>query len=79
MLAGVPALVSDLPGVRIPVQRTGFGAIVPPADVPALRDGLVRLRDTPPDVEAGRAAAAATFSVESVLDAYAAVFTNAAR
>ena len=33
MLAGVPALVSDLPGVRLPVARTGFGRIVPAADV----------------------------------------------
>ncbi|MFC5062712.1 glycosyltransferase family 4 protein [Actinomycetospora atypica] len=78
MLAGVPALVSDLPGVRLPVERTGFGRIVPPGDVPALRDGLAALRDTPPDPAAGRAAAAASFSVESVLDAYEAVFTKAA-
>jgi glycosyltransferase involved in cell wall biosynthesis len=78
MLAGVPALVSDLPGVRLPVQRTGFGTIVPAADVPAMRDGLARLRDTPPDRSAGRAAAAEAFSVEAVLDDYEAVFTKAA-
>jgi glycosyltransferase involved in cell wall biosynthesis len=78
MLAGVPALVSDLPGVRLPVQRTGFGRIVPPADVPALRDGLAHLRDDPPDPVAGRAAASEAFSVESVLDDYEAVFTKAA-
>jgi glycosyltransferase involved in cell wall biosynthesis len=78
MLAGVPALVSDLPGVRLPVERTGFGTIVPAADVPALRDGLARLRDAPPDQAAGREAAAEAFSVESVLDDYEAVFTKAA-
>ena len=78
MLAGVPALVSDLPGVRFPVVRTGFGRIVPAADVAALRDGLARLRDAPPDPVAGRAAAAEAFSVEAVLDAYEAVFTKAA-
>ncbi len=78
MLAGVPALVSDLPGVRLPVERTGFGRIAAPADVPALRDGLEALRDTPPDPAAGRAAAATNFSVDAVLDAYEAVFTKAA-
>lgn len=78
MLAGVPALVSDLPGVRLPVERTGFGTIVPVADVPALRDGLARLRDTPPDPVTGRAAAAEAFSVDAVLDDYEAVFTKAA-
>jgi glycosyltransferase involved in cell wall biosynthesis len=78
MLAGVPALVSDLPGVRLPVERTGFGRIVPAADVAALRDGLARLRDAPPDPVAGRAAAAEAFSVEAVLDDYEAVLTKAA-
>ncbi|MDT7741703.1 MAG: hypothetical protein QOE59_781, partial [Actinomycetota bacterium] len=54
------------------------GMIVPAADVGALRDGLARLRDAPPDPAAGRAAAAEAFSVESVLDDYEAVFTKAA-
>ena len=44
----------------------------------ALRDGLARLRDSPPDPVAGRAAAAEAFSVEAVLDDYEAVFTKAA-
>ncbi|WP_018331739.1 glycosyltransferase family 4 protein [Actinomycetospora chiangmaiensis] len=77
MLAGVPALASDLPGVRLPVERTGFGRIVAPGDVAGLREALRALRDTPPDRAAGRAAAAADFSVDSVLDAYEAVFTKA--
>ncbi|MDL5154679.1 glycosyltransferase family 4 protein [Actinomycetospora termitidis] len=78
MLAGVPAVVSDLPGVRLPVERTGFGRIVPPSDVPALTGALAELRDDPPDATRGRAAATEAFSVESVLDAYEAVFTKAA-
>ena len=32
MLAGVPVLSSDIPGVRQPVMQTGFGTLVPPAD-----------------------------------------------
>jgi len=78
MMAGVPAVVSDLPGVRTVVENTGFGAVVAPRDVAGLAAALARLRDDPPDRAAGSASAAALYSVESVLDAYDAVFTKAA-
>jgi glycosyltransferase involved in cell wall biosynthesis len=78
MLAGVPALASDLPGVRLPVERTGFGRVAAPGDVSGLAAALAALRDDPPDADRGRAAATEAFSVESVLDAYEAVFTKAA-
>jgi glycosyltransferase involved in cell wall biosynthesis len=78
MRAGVPTLASDLPGVRTVVQTTGFGAVVPPGDVDELTSALERLRDDPPNPSAGRAAATEHFGVESVLDAYEAVFTKAA-
>lgn len=78
MRAGVPALVSDLPGVRTVVGTTGFGEVVPPGDVPELTASLRRLRDDPPDAAAGRAAADEHYDVEAVLDAYEAVLTKAA-
>ncbi|GAA4867732.1 glycosyltransferase family 4 protein [Actinomycetospora straminea] len=78
MMAGVPAVVSDLPGVRTVVEETGFGAVVAPRDVDGLAAALSRLRDSPPDTEAGSTAAATRYSVESVLDAYEAVFHKAA-
>ena len=77
MMAGVPALVSDLPGVRTVVEETGFGEVVTPRDVPGLTAALGRLRDEAPDARAGAAAAATRYSVESVLDAYEAVFAKA--
>lgn len=40
MMAGVPALASDMPGVRRPVQQTGFGAIVPKRDPEAITRAL---------------------------------------
>jgi len=49
MLLGVPALASDLPGVRTPVQRTEFGVVVRRADAAAISDGLRTLRHSPPD------------------------------
>jgi glycosyltransferase involved in cell wall biosynthesis len=77
MMAGVPAVVSDLPGVRTVVENTGFGGVVAPRDVEGLTAALARLRDTPPDAAAGASAASALYGVESVLDAYDAVFTKA--
>ncbi|MEJ2886627.1 glycosyltransferase family 4 protein [Actinomycetospora aeridis] len=78
MRAGVPALVSDLPGVRTVVSTTGFGEVVPPGDVVELTAALRRTRDAPPDADAGRAAADEHYGVDAVLDAYEAVFTKAA-
>ena len=79
MQAGVPAVVSDLPGVRVPVRTTGFGEVVAPRDVPGLTAALARIRDTPPDRAAGRAAAVSEFSVGAVLDAYESVFVTSGR
>ena len=78
MMAGVPAVVSDLPGVRTVVENTGFGAVVAPRDVAGLTAALARLRDHPLDRAAGSASAAVLYSVDAVLDAYEAVFTKAA-
>ncbi|KAA9152257.1 glycosyltransferase family 4 protein [Microbacterium lushaniae] len=47
MMAGVPALVTDMPGVRTPVQETGFGTIVPPRDSAAITSALRKLPTLP--------------------------------
>lgn len=76
MLAGVPVVASDLPGVRTPVQRTGFGVVVPPRDAVALAGGLRRaaaLGSTRPDEVARLYAEAETIS------AYERAFTDAIR
>lgn len=44
--AGVPVVASDLPGVRLPVTETGFGALVDAGDVAALRAAIRRLPAT---------------------------------
>lgn len=40
MLSGVPVVVSDIPGVRVPVQKTGMGLTVPPKDSDALAKAI---------------------------------------
>jgi glycosyltransferase involved in cell wall biosynthesis len=78
MLAGVPVLSSDIPGVRQPVVQTGFGALVPPADEAALARGLQELYTNPPDRTVGADRAHRAFSVANVLDAYEVLLDKAA-
>jgi glycosyltransferase involved in cell wall biosynthesis len=78
MMAGVPVLASDLPGVRTPVQETGFGVVVPPRDAAAIAAGLARLAEERPDAEQGRARARERYALSTVLDAYEELFTSVA-
>lgn len=45
MLCGTPSICSDLPGVRVPVQTTGMGEVVPIADASALAAAIMRVCD----------------------------------
>jgi glycosyltransferase involved in cell wall biosynthesis len=78
MLAGVPVLSSDIPGVRQPVAQTGFGLLVPRADEAAITRGLHALYTNPPDRAAGMDRARRAFSVSNVLDAYEVLLDKAA-
>ncbi len=57
LMLGIPAIASDLPGVRMPVRLTGLGRIVPPRDPGAIAQALRELAATRPDAEAGARAA----------------------
>ncbi len=43
MMCGVPAVCSALPGVRVPVQTTGMGQVVPIGDAPALATAILEV------------------------------------
>jgi glycosyltransferase involved in cell wall biosynthesis len=74
MLAGTPVVTTDLPGVRVAVQETGMGLIVPPENARALAAALGEvLRDRTRFVRP-RAAVAAHFDFERALDQYEALF-----
>jgi glycosyltransferase involved in cell wall biosynthesis len=74
MKLGVAALASDLPGVRIPVQRTGFGRIVSRRDAGAITDALVDLSANRPDRVAGAERANAEYSLARTADSYEDLF-----
>lgn len=47
MLCGTPVVVTNIPGARVAVQRTGMGLLVPPRDPAGLAAGILEvLRDT---------------------------------
>jgi glycosyltransferase involved in cell wall biosynthesis len=77
MLTGVPVIASDLPGVREPVRRTGFGIVVPPGRRDALAEALGARVPLAPDEGARRAAA--TYGLSATVDAYEALFSRVAR
>ncbi|SCX51771.1 Glycosyltransferase involved in cell wall bisynthesis [Klenkia marina] len=79
MLAGVPSLASDIPGVRIPVQRTGFGVVVAPRDPDAVHRGLRDLTLDLSDRVDGARRTAELYGLERTLDEYDAVFESVAR
>ena len=45
MLCGTPVVCSDLPGVRVAVQTTGMGRVVPVGDAPALAEAILDVCD----------------------------------
>ncbi len=49
MAAGVPAVVSDLPGMSSVVHDADSGILVDPTDVPAITAAIRRILDLPPD------------------------------
>ncbi|WP_016698812.1 glycosyltransferase family 4 protein [Actinoalloteichus spitiensis] len=77
MMCGVPSVTTDLPGGRFPVLATGMGEIVPPRDVPALREALLgTLAWDAATREAGRDRARQEFGLESCLDRYENLFRS---
>lgn len=76
MMTGVPSLASDLPGVRIPVRRTGFGEIVPPRDPAAIHRALRRLQAAPPDRQSGASATREWYGAERTIRWYAELFAK---
>lgn len=77
MMAGVPVVASDRPGVRSVVERTGFGAVVPPGDTAAIAAALPAVAANC-DRKAGAAAARASYGLQATTDAYAELFRSVA-
>jgi glycosyltransferase involved in cell wall biosynthesis len=77
MLCGLPVVVSDLPGVREPVRRTGMGEIARTGDSDDLARQLIRVLEAPERYSRPRALIRETFSVEATLSAYERAYERA--
>ena len=76
MMTGVPAIASDLPGVRTPIRATDFGIVVAPRDPSSIGEALVRLREQPLDRAAGAERARAEYGVAATIEGYEQVFRS---
>ncbi len=47
MACGIPVIATDLPGIRVPVEKTGAGLIVPPANAEELAKALIAVLKDP--------------------------------
>ncbi len=74
MLNGTPVVSTDLPGVRVPVQVTGMGELVPARDERALAAGIVRVLSHEDNYVKPRAAIEEIFAFEKTVDFYERLF-----
>ncbi len=83
MGAGLPVIAADCPGHRTLVDPERTGLLVPPGDLAALSEALVRLFDTPTEAERlGRAAqahAAGHFALAQMVDQHVTLFQSLRR
>jgi glycosyltransferase involved in cell wall biosynthesis len=77
MLSGTPVVVSDIPGAREVVTRTGLGRVVTAGDPHALADGLQAVLDETDRYSDARARVLEAYDPERALDAYERVLARA--
>lgn len=74
MMCGAPVVVSDLPGMRVPVQQTGKGIVIPSADAPALAGAIIRILDQPQDYQGNAGPLVKQSTPAAVAEAYERIF-----
>jgi len=76
MTCGTPVIATDLPGVRVPVQVTSAGKIVPPRDASALAGALIDVLERPADYQGQMEKIVLPSSPEAVTDEYETIFNT---
>lgn len=74
MTRGTPAVSSDLPGVRCPIQETGMGKVIPLRDSHALAQAIIEILDNPQKYAGDPARVCHHYSSETVAREYEAIF-----
>ena len=70
MLSGTPVVATDIPGARVPVQRTGMGLLVAPHDPDALARGLTDVLQQPERYSRTRAEVRKALELDAAVDRY---------
>lgn len=76
MTCGTPVVVSDLPGVRVPVRTTGMGKIVSPGNAAELAQAIVEVLDHPEAYQGDASLLAATSTPEYTAREYEKLFVD---
>ena len=74
MICGTPAVASDMPGTRRPVQMTGMGKIFPLRDVAGLAESIIEILDHPKRFQGDVPGIRAQFSPETISGKYEEIF-----
>lgn len=70
MLHGVPVVASDLAGVRVPIQKTGMGIVVPVKNSRALAEAIETILRNKPNYTNGGVALRSLSSVEASIEKF---------
>lgn len=76
MLCGTPVVVSDLPGVRQPVQVTGMGEVVSRANAAALAEGLTTVLSDPAAYARTREEIEQSYDIDVTVASYERLFAQ---
>ncbi len=76
MLLGVPVIVSDLPGVRVCVQQTHMGEIVPLRNSKAIADACIKILKKPDAYRKAKHVIEEEFSDKKILSVFTTLFAS---
>jgi glycosyltransferase involved in cell wall biosynthesis len=76
MLAGTPVVMTNTPGGRVPVQKTGMGKLTEKGDHVSIGNAIVEVLDNPAKFRKSRAEIEDVFSFQRTVDQYEQVFRD---
>lgn len=79
MLCGTPVVMTDIPGGRVPVRKTGMGKLARPGDWRLIGETILEVLDDRERFVKPKETIAETFSLDDTLDQYEATFREFAR
>jgi glycosyltransferase involved in cell wall biosynthesis len=76
MLNGCPVVATDLPGVRVPIEKTGMGLVIKPGDSRILAKALITVVTKKSKFVKNLKTIGKIFNFESTIQAYEKLFKN---